>query len=108
MGTKITKNKLIQTNKHDKIQSRMVQKNIHTNQQILPFQPTMPQLRISKKRPHTRHQTMEMPCMRTNTSQRHKRSNKYSARSNKIMILKINKKKYIIINSEPVSQREIA
>ena len=46
MGTKTTKNKPIQTSTNDQIQGKMVRQKIHTNQPILPFQPTMQQLRI--------------------------------------------------------------
>ena len=48
MGTKTTKNKSIHTTKHDQIQSRMVRKNIHTSQQILPIHKNLQHLWIQK------------------------------------------------------------
>ena len=48
MDTKTTKNKSIQTTKHDQIQSRMVRKNIHTSQQILPIHKNLQHLWIQK------------------------------------------------------------
>ena len=88
MGIKTTKNKPIQTSKHDKIQIRMVRKNIHTNRQILPIHKNMQQLRISKKQHDTRHSPMDMPIMRHTPQQGHKRRKKHTKRSNKINIIK--------------------
>ena len=83
MGTKTTKNKPIQTRKHDRLQIPMVRKNIHTNRQILSIHKNLPQMRISKKQPNTRHSRMDMPIMRHTPPQRHQRSNKHTKRSNK-------------------------
>ena len=88
MGTKITKNRLIQTTANDKIQIRMVRKNIHTNRQVLSVQQKMQQMRIPEKRPNTRYTTMDMPIMPHTPQQRHKRSKKHTKRSNKYKFLK--------------------
>ena len=48
-SSKLQKNQLIQTTEHDKIQMRMVWKNIHTNRQILSIKQKMQHLRIPKK-----------------------------------------------------------
>lgn len=61
MGTQITKNQPIQTNKHDQIQIKLVRKDIHPNQQILPLQQKMQQLRTHKQQPKTQKQKMELP-----------------------------------------------
>lgn len=90
MGTKITKNRLIQTTANDKIQIRMVRKNIHTNRQILSIQQNMQQMRIPEKRPNTRYTTMDMAIMPHTPQQRHKRSKKHTKRSNKYNFLKKN------------------
>ena len=83
MGTKTTKNKPIQTIKNDQIQSRMVRKNIHTSQQILPIHKNMQHLRIQKSKHNTKNPTMDMPHMQNKTPQRHQRSKKHIKRINK-------------------------
>lgn len=54
--------------KHDKIQIRMVWKNIHTNRQILSIKQKMQHLRIPKKQPNTQNTSMEMPHLRKHTT----------------------------------------
>lgn len=66
---KLQKNRLIQTTANDKIQIRMVRKNIHTNRQILSIQQNMQQMRIPEKRPNTRYTTMDMPIMPHTTTE---------------------------------------
>ena len=83
MVTKTTKNRIIQTTKHDKIQIRMVWKNIHTNRQILSLKPKMQHLRIPKKRPNTQNTSMEMPHLRNTPPQRPQRSKKHLKRRTK-------------------------
>lgn len=83
MVTKTTKNRIIQTTKHDKIQIRMVWKNIHTNRQILSIKPKMQHLRIPKKRPNTQNTSMEMPNLRNTPPQRPQRSKKHLKRRTK-------------------------
>ena len=83
MGAKTTKNRPIQTSKYDKIQIRMVWKNIYTNRQILSINKNMQQLRISKKQHDTRHSPMDMPIMRHTQPQRHKRRKKHPKRRKK-------------------------
>ena len=80
MVTKTTKNSLIQTTKHDKIQIKMVWEKIHTNRQILSLKPKMQQLRIPKKRPNTQNTKMDMPQMWKTPPQRHKRCKKHFKR----------------------------
>ena len=107
MVTKTTKNRIIQTTKHDKIQIQMVWKNIHTNRQILSIKPKMQHLRIPKKQPNTQNTNMEMPNLRNTPPQRPQRSKKHlkrrtkNTKSNKCM-------KKIFFFTEPVSQRGIA
>ena len=83
MVTKTTKNWIIQTTKHDKIQIRMVWKNIHTNRQILSIKQKMQHLRIPKKQPNTQNTSMEMPHLRNTPPQRHQRSKKHLKRRTK-------------------------
>ena len=66
--------------KHDKIQIRMVWKNIHTNRQILSIKPKMQHLWIPKKRPNTQNTSMEMPNLRNIPPQRPQRSKKHLKR----------------------------
>ena len=89
MGTKNAKNKSLQTHTDDKIQIRMVRKNIQTNRQILSIQQNMQQMRIPEKRPNTRYTTMDMPIMPHTPQQRHKRSKKHTKQSNKNKYIKI-------------------
>ena len=83
MGTKTTKNKPIQIIKNDQIQSRMVRKNIHTSQQILPIHKNLQHLPIQKQKHNTKNPTMDMPRMQNKTSQRHQRSKKHIKRIDK-------------------------
>ena len=83
MVTKTTKNWIIQTTKHDKIQIRMVWKNIHTNRQILSIKQKMQHLRIPKKQHNTQNTNMEMPHLRNTPPQRHQRSKKHLKRRTK-------------------------
>ena len=69
--------------KHDKIQIRMVWKNIHTNRQILSIKQKMQHLRIPKKRPNTQNTSMEMPNLRNTPPQRPQRSKKHLKRRTK-------------------------
>ena len=69
--------------KHDKIQIRMVWKNIHTNRQILSIKQKMQHLRIPKKQPNTQNTSMEMPHLRNTPPQRHQRSKKHLKRRTK-------------------------
>ena len=69
--------------KHDKIQIRMVWKNIHTNRQILSIKQKMQHLRIPKKQPNTQNTNMEMPHLRNTPPQRHQRSKKHLKRRTK-------------------------
>ena len=82
MGTKTTKNKPIQIIKNDQIQSRMVRKNIHTSQQILPIHKNMQHLRIQKSKHNTKNPTMDMSNLRNKTPQRHQRRKKHIKRIN--------------------------
>ena len=106
MVTKTTKNRIIQTTKYDKIQIRMVWKNIHTNRQILSIKPKMQHLWIPKKRPNTQNTSMEMPNLRNTPPQRPQRSKKHLKRRIKNTKPYNCVKKYFF--TEPVSQRGIA
>lgn len=107
MVTKTTKNWIIQTTKHDKIQIRMVWKNIHTNRQILSIKQKMQHLRIPKKQPNTQNTSMEMPHLRNTPPQRHQRSKKHLKRRTKnTKSYKHVTKKYFF--TEPISRWGIA
>ena len=78
---KLQKNRFIQITEHDKIQMRMVQKNIHTKRQILPIKQKMQHLRISKKRSNTEYKRMDLPNLQHTPSQRHQCCKKHTKKS---------------------------
>jgi putative transposase len=106
MVTKTTKNRIIQTNTYDKIQSRMVRKRLHTNRPILSINKKMPQLPTHTTRKHaTRNTRMDMSKMWKTPPQRPKCSHKHKKRRNRN---KIHTPKTKHNNHEPISQWEIA